>query len=224
VTETSEIATSDSVCHFQITDFISEAGLKNWRLSIIEAPGDSFRVFEGKQLLENQFAWDWKNNKGQSVAVGKDYIYQLNLWDEFGQNHFTQPKAIHVESTSEIEHEYIQKNIEKTRLILFKYDRSDMDLTSRSLREELELNIEKLRDSPDAKLLIQGFTDVIGDPDYNERLSFRRAESVAKYFIDRGILKSRITYEGFGMDRPLISNNLPEGRMMNRRVEIYILY
>ena len=99
-----------------------------------------------------------------------------------------------------------------------------MDLSFRSLREELDLNVGKLQDNPSATLLIQGHTDVIGDPDYNQRLSLRRAESVAKYFMDRGIAKSRITYQGFGMSKPLINNNLPEGRMMNRRVEIYILY
>ena len=224
VTETSDIATSDSVCHFQINNFIAEAGLINWKLSIVEEPGALFKVFEKKELPTEDIAWDWKNEAGQSVSVGKDYRYQLSLWDEFGQNHTTEPKTIHVASISEIAREYIQKNIEKSRLILFKYDRADMDLTSTSLREELELNIRKLRKNPDATLLIQGHTDIIGDPDYNRQLSFRRAESVAKYFIDRGISKSRITYEGFGMNRSLMSNALPEGRMMNRRVEIYILY
>ena len=182
------------------------------------------QVFEGKNLIQSAITWDWKNDIGQSVSIGKDYRYQLTLWDNVDQNYSTEWKEIHVESTSEIAREYIQKNIEKTRLILFKYDRSDMDLSFRSLREELDLNVGKLRNNPNATLLIQGHTDVIGDPDYNQRLSLRRAESVARYFMERGIAKPRITYQGFGMSKPLIDNNLPEGRMMNRRVEIFIVY
>ncbi len=224
VTETSEITTSDQICNFQIENFIAEAGLRKWKMTIVEDPSEPFKIFVGKKLPEGDIIWDWKNDAGQSVAVGKKYHYQLSLWDKFDQTYTTDWKEILVESISEIETEYVQKNIEKTRLILFKYDRADMELTSKSLQEELELNIQKLKDNLKAKLLIQGHTDIIGDPDYNMNLSLRRAETVAKYFMDRGILKSRITYEGFGSIRSLMSNNLPEGRMMNRRVEIYILY
>jgi len=224
VTETSEIATSDSICYFRLKDPVAEAGLKRWQLAIYQANGDTFRIFSGNQLPAAPIPWDWKNNEGQSVSVGKIYHYQLTLWDKFGQHYSTRPKSIRVERVSEIERAYIQKNIEKTRLILFKYDRADMNLTSRSLREELELNVQKLRANSGAKLLIQGHTDVIGDPDYNQRLSLRRAETVARYFMDRGISIARITYQGFGMSQPLMGNDLPEGRMMNRRVEIYILY
>ena len=224
VTETSEIASSNDICDFQIRDFIAEAGLKKWKMTILETLKDTFKVFEGKNLLKDNIIWHWKNDVGQSVAVGKKYRYQLNLWDDFGQTFSTDWKEIQVESVSEVAREYIQKNIEKTRLILFKYDRADMDLSFRSLREELELIVQKLLNNPSATLLIQGHTDVIGDFDYNMRLSQRRAETVAKYFTDRDISKSRITYEGFGMTKPLMTNDLPEGRMMNRRVEIYILY
>jgi outer membrane protein OmpA-like peptidoglycan-associated protein len=224
VTETSEIATSDDICRFEISNFQAGAGLRNWKLVISEAPGDTFKLIEGNKLLHKVLPWDWKNDAGQSVAVGKTYRYKLLLQDENEQTFETNWKTIQVEKVSAIEREYIQKNIEKTRLILFKYDRADMDLTSKSLREELALNAQKLKSNSAATLLIQGHTDVIGDPDYNARLSVRRADSVARYFIDRGISRSRITFEGFGMNNPLMENVLPEGRMMNRRVEIYILY
>jgi len=223
VTETSEIASSHDRCRFDILHLTSEAGLTKWQLTILDGAQDTFKVFAGT-TIENEIIWDWKNDLGQSVSIGTTYQYQLQLWDSFGQQFSTRPKEIQVERISEVAREYIQKNIEKTRLILFKYDRADMDLSQKSLREELELNANKLRDHSVATLLIQGHTDVIGDPDYNMRLSLRRAETVARYFIDMGISTSRITYQGFGMTKPLIDNNLPEGRMMNRRVEIFIHY
>ncbi len=224
VTETSEIATSDDSCRFEIINFQAGAGLSKWKLVISEVQGDTFKLIEGNDLLKKVLTWDWKNDAGQSVAVGRSYRYKLLLQDKNGQIFETNWKTIQVEKVSAVEREYIQKNIEKTRLILFKYDRADMDLTSKSLREELALNAQKLKSNFAATLLIQGHTDVIGDPDYNSRLSARRADSVARYFIDRGISRSRITFEGFGMSNPLMENVLPEGRMMNRRVEIYILY
>ncbi len=224
VTETSEIASSHDHCYFYIQDVIAESGLKKWELIVLAEPEDTFKVFTGTNPIKDQIVWDWKNDLGQSVSIGKTYRYQLRLWDGFGQEFASSPKEIKVERISEVTRDYIQKNIEKTRLILFKYDRADMDLSIKSLREELELNAQKLHSNSLATLLIQGHTDVIGDLDYNLRLSLRRAETVARYFIDLGIAKSRITYQGFGMTKPLIDNNLPEGRMMNRRVEIFILY
>ncbi|MDZ7376152.1 MAG: OmpA family protein, partial [candidate division KSB1 bacterium] len=224
VTETSEIASSHDQCEFYIQNLVAESGLKRWELVILTEPQDTFKVFAGKNPVHDQIVWDWKNDLGQSVSIGKSYRYQLRLWDQFGQEFATSPKEIRVERISEVAREYIQKNIEKTRLILFKYDRADMDLSQKSLRDELELNAGKLRSNSVATLLIQGHTDVIGDPDYNMRLSLRRSETVARYFMDQGISKTRMTYQGFGMNKPLIDNDLPEGRMMNRRVEIFILY
>lgn len=224
VTETSEIATSDEMCRFKISNVVAGAGLKRWKLVIMESAADTFKIFEGKVLPESDVIWDWKNDEGKSVSIGTTYRYQLHLQDKNDQAFVTSWKAIQVEKVRAIEREYIQKNIEKTRLILFKYDRADMDLTSKSLREELDLNVQKLKSNSEATLLIQGHTDVIGGVDYNAKLSLRRAESVARYFADRGISRSRVSFEGFGMDKPLMTNNLPEGRMMNRRVEIYILY
>lgn len=225
VTETSDIVTSDSVCYFQVLEVQAEAGLKKAQVNILQAPTDTFHII---QLLPAQpitgVAWDWKNDAGQSVAVGRTYWFELFLLDKLGQTFRTPPQSIHVQKISSVAHEYVQKNVEKTRLILFKYDRADLDLTLKSLREELDFNVQKLRDHPGARLLIQGFTDVIGIPDYNLRLSQRRSNSAASYFLDRGISPDRITAEGFGMARSLMRNDLPEGRMMNRRVEIYILY
>lgn len=224
VTETSEIAASDESCHFGISNFQPGAGLSRWKIIIAGDQGDTFQVIDGNRLPDNAVAWNWKSDAGQSVVVGKRYRYRLVLQDKNGQTFETSWKTIQVERVSAIEREYIQKNVEKTRLILFKYDRADMDVTSKSLRVELALHIQKLKSNPFARLLIQGHTDIIGHPDYNWRLSKRRAESVTNYFVDRGIPFTRIAFEGFGMSQPLMTNSLPEGRMINRRVEIYILH
>ena len=70
---------------------------------------------------------------------------------------------------------------------------------------------------------VEGHTDAVGSQDYNQRLSEDRAQSVAGYLLRVGITSDRvIAVRGFGKLRPVASNDTPEGRQMNRRVEIVI--
>jgi len=76
---------------------------------------------------------------------------------------------------------------------------------------------------PNLILKINGHTDNVGDARYNEDLSLRRARAVYNYMISKGILVSRLSYAGFGLTRPIDSNDTEEGRRQNRRVEFEII-
>jgi outer membrane protein OmpA-like peptidoglycan-associated protein len=65
-----------------------------------------------------------------------------------------------------------------------------------------------------------GHTDSTGAADYNQRLSVARASSVARYLESQQVLPQRIVTQGMGKDAPIASNDTPEGRALNRRVEI----
>lgn len=70
---------------------------------------------------------------------------------------------------------------------------------------------------------IEGHTDAVGSQDYNQKLSEDRAQSVSGYLLSAGIKSDRImAVRGFGKLRPVTTNDTPEGRQMNRRVEIVI--
>ncbi|HEY8552961.1 MAG TPA: OmpA family protein [Burkholderiales bacterium] len=71
-------------------------------------------------------------------------------------------------------------------------------------------------------LTIVGHTDNVGTDQYNQKLSERRAEAVAQYFAAKGVIPERLAPEGRGESAPRASNTTPEGRRLNRRVEIYI--
>ena len=71
-------------------------------------------------------------------------------------------------------------------------------------------------------VVIEGHTDSTGSATLNTRLSQGRAESVMKALVDRGVDKARLSAKGFGPTRPIASNDTPEGREANRRVEISI--
>lgn len=70
---------------------------------------------------------------------------------------------------------------------------------------------------------VYGHTDSTGSAAYNQTLSERRAESVAGYLSTRGVQSARIATRGFGLTQPVASNDTPEGRAENRRVEIKIV-
>ncbi|WP_445619892.1 OmpA family protein [Kushneria sp. Sum13] len=70
------------------------------------------------------------------------------------------------------------------------------------------------------KVLIIGHTDATGSGTLNQRLSEQRAKTVARLFQQAGLNAGQIYYQGAGLSRPVASNDTPEGRALNRRVQI----
>lgn len=79
-----------------------------------------------------------------------------------------------------------------------------------------------LYDRPDIEVRVEGHTDSQGSSSYNLNLSQERADSVRLYLIQQGIGAGRLDSEGVGEERPLETNDTPEGRAVNRRVEFHI--
>lgn len=90
------------------------------------------------------------------------------------------------------------------------------------LYNEIDRIAQVMVQYPETQIVVQGHTDSSGSDEYNQRLSERRAETVKNLILQRGVDSSRITSMGYGESMPVASNNTPEGRQMNRRVEIRI--
>ncbi len=103
--------------------------------------------------------------------------------------------------------------------ILFATGKSNLSTAS---KEALVRFANSLYVNPKTDVTIYGHTDNTGSRAINEKLSNERAESVAKFLIDNGINGSRLTTEGKAYDEPVADNSTPEGRALNRRVEVYI--
>lgn len=103
--------------------------------------------------------------------------------------------------------------------VFFKTDKDTILPVSFPLLDEVA-NV--LVENSTIKIRIEGHTDNKGKAKYNKKLSQRRAESVRKYLIKRGIDAGRMTSAGFGMERPIEDNATEAGRAANRRVEIHI--
>lgn len=70
------------------------------------------------------------------------------------------------------------------------------------------------------RVVVKGYTDSRGGENYNRYLSKFRADLVKSYFVGQGIDSRQITTEGMGSRHPIASNDTPEGRLANRRVEV----
>jgi OmpA-OmpF porin, OOP family len=104
--------------------------------------------------------------------------------------------------------------------IQFEYNRDTILAVSFPILDEV---VDLMKERPSIRLGVYGHTDNRGGAGYNKNLSTRRAASVVRYLTSKGIAKDRLESEGFGMERPVESNDTDEGRAKNRRVEFKIL-
>lgn len=75
---------------------------------------------------------------------------------------------------------------------------------------------------PGLTLQVEGYTDITGSDELNQRLSEQRADTVREFLVSQGINPQSITAVGYGKNYPVASNNTPSGRALNRRVELVV--
>jgi outer membrane protein OmpA-like peptidoglycan-associated protein len=112
------------------------------------------------------------------------------------------------------------------RLVVTMSDAVLFDENSAAVKPEAKDTLDQMADViaryPDTDILVKGHTDSTGTETKNQELSERRAKMVQNYLIARGVSASRITAIGFGETMPIGSNDTPQNRQKNRRVEIEI--
>ena len=89
-------------------------------------------------------------------------------------------------------------------------------------QEQLTNIVEILKAFPAVKVKIGGYTDNVGDPAANMKLSQDRAINVMNELIKGGIAADRLEAEGYGDQHPVGDNSTPEGRAMNRRIALRV--
>ena len=106
------------------------------------------------------------------------------------------------------------------RNVFFDFDKSTLKKES-----EVELNklVDYLTSNKGIKIEIGGHTDNQGSQSYNELLSNDRAKAVYDYLVNKGINSDRMSYKGYGMSKPIATNDTEEGRALNRRTEFTIV-
>jgi len=194
----------------------SEAGLKNWEV-ISYQKSDTINTFNYKKSGEIEAQVDWRLSQYQKITPksAEPILAELHLEDVKGNikviNTSTQPVEI-----ISIQQKRINRvgdyEIEKFSLILFDFDKSNIEGTNKKIIEFISDRIK-----PESEVTIIGYTDRTGDDIYNQNLSNRRAQAT------KNALKlPNAKANGIGEQILLYNNELPEGRFYCRTVEIEV--
>jgi len=215
--EKKEIDAIPKSCGFIASDVLPGASLAHWKLTLM-AGADTIKTFTDRHAdLSKKIEWDWQAEQQRQANFWREVKYSLQLHDNWGQEFRTPWQTI---ASRQIQAQ--PKQIEKIPLILFAFDDYQLDQTSRRLRTKLAQIAEKLKADPLAQCDLFGHTDAIGESEHNLQLSQRRAQNVLNELVRMRISPSRLRFKGFGEQSALANNDLPEGRMLNRRVEAHI--
>ena len=154
-----------------------------------------------------------KAGKNYGIVVSADgYLFQsLNIDIPPDKDHMKLPPI----TLKKIE---AGKNIVLNN-IFFDFGKATL---SPSSKPELDRVATVLKDNPSMKIEISGHTDNKGSATFNVKLSEMRAKSVVDYLVTNGISSNRLTYKGYGLLKPIASNETEEGRQQNRRTEFKV--
>ena len=92
-----------------------------------------------------------------------------------------------------------------------------------SVALELDKLVKILKDNPEMKISVIGYTDISGIPEKNVYLSNVRAKAVHDYILLNDIASNRLSYQGKGSAKPIAPNAYRWGRDKNRRIEIELV-
>ena len=102
----------------------------------------------------------------------------------------------------------------------FDFDKSNLKPNARNILDD---DIRMLKANSNFNVSVEGHTDIRGTDAYNMSLSQRRADSVYKYLLKRGIAAKRMDIVAYGRSRPLVPNTSEANMYKNRRVELKII-
>lgn len=103
--------------------------------------------------------------------------------------------------------------------ILFDVDKKEIKPTA---RDSIAQAAEVLVKYPDTYITVEGHTDSTGTSEYNQKLSESRADAVRDMLMRDGVPASRLSSKGYGESAPIADNSTPDGRQLNRRVQLEI--
>jgi len=129
---------------------------------------------------------------------------------------------------AELRHELAGTGVSVTRMgdnitlnmpgnITFKTDSAEVDPSFYKVLNSVDIILKKYDKTV---IEVAGHTDSTGSADYNQKLSERRANSVAQYLESQGLATNRVVTIGAGETHPVADNSTPQGRQANRRVEL----
>lgn len=148
-------------------------------------------------------------------AVKENYLFYSENFEINNQHSKMEP----------YEKDIVLKRIELGEGIVLKnvFFDTDKSILKPESQTELERLVLLMQQNPKMKIEIGGHTDNVGSKEHNLTLSKNRAKAVYDYLTNKGIDAQRMSYQGYGLDKPIAPNDTEEGRTLNRRTEFTIV-
>jgi outer membrane protein OmpA-like peptidoglycan-associated protein/tetratricopeptide (TPR) repeat protein len=167
---------------------------------------------EGEFLITLPYGKDW------GIAVSKEkYLYFSEHIDLSDGSSFVKPIIKNIDLTpisGALNTKIVMRNI-------------FFETGSASLMESSQSELMRLKnildENPSMKIRIDGHTDNVGNDQSNMTLSLNRAKAVYEFLTKNYISSNRLSFKGFGKTIPIDTNDTPEGRQNNRRIEFTII-
>ncbi|MDB5191927.1 MAG: outer rane lipoprotein omp16 precursor [Segetibacter sp.] len=158
-----------------------------------------------------------------TLPVGKDYAFSVN---RKGYLFYTDIYRLSNQSPdSTYDKDIPLKPVELNASVILKnilFETNSAQLQKISLIDINRL-LNLLKENPSLKVQINGYTDNVGKPADNLKLSAARSKSVVDYLIAQGVEAARLTFKGFGETKLIAENKTETGRAQNRRTEFVIV-
>ncbi|MBI5323922.1 MAG: OmpA family protein [Ignavibacteriae bacterium] len=196
------------------TDYKGEAPLSSWSL-LAKQKGKTLKTFEGDNSMPKETDWMFAQDE-KSIPKTQDPLeYQLIVHDNAGQVYESPVKKLPVEVLTlqkKRRELFADKLIDRFSLILFTFDETKLTYFNTKVLDIIQSYIK-----PESNVKVMGYTDRMGEADYNLTLSQQRAQGVANT-----LHSDKKTVTGIGANDFLYDNNSPEGRFYCRRVDVTV--
>ncbi|MBS1562314.1 MAG: OmpA family protein [Bacteroidetes bacterium] len=207
------IATPDVIAfHTKIT---TSDSLNGWQMHIGQA-GRTLRDLRGTGR-PGALTWAIKPNELSAAQVPIDYEFTASTVEGDTQHVSGSIPVDYISSVKKRTENLPDRTIDKYSLILFDFDKSTINEDNQRILEQMVLPSIK----SNSKVAIIGYTDRIGNDDYNAKLSRERAESVRVFLASRA-KDASITASGVGETRQIFTNDMPIGRQLSRTVQVIV--
>lgn len=167
-------------------------------------------------LIGQYIATDCKNVVGDFIVYRADFELTTGIDDGSSQIWFEQFVKDYADGLNAPEIRKIERDNFVFEPIYFDYDKFE-------IREEhnafLDGMIKVVKGHSDLRVKVIGHTDSDGSDQYNDTLSWNRAQAITSYFVKRGLSADRLVIEFKGERSPIDTNDNPEGKQRNRRVD-----
>lgn len=194
---------------FRLT--VPEAPLREWTFQILHMDGRVARTLQGAGPAPADVVWDGLDDAGDTIPGGIAYEYRLSATYEDGTEVESARRRFGVDQRTIVSLDLTGEAFE-----------TGSDALSAAAKAVLDEAVDVLREHPDERITIEGHTDATGSPEANLSLSERRARAAADYLIHtHGLPESQFELLAYGETRPVASNDIPEGRALNRRVQVH---